>query len=175
MRASGFNDGAAYAEVQLGRVLVERGAAAAADELLGRAGAELLGCGRKSGALEAALVQALARVRLGQPGSALELIDRTAATPGVQSGLLAPQVAESRAAALAALGRPDEAEAELASGLETARERGLSYEEGRLLRARNAMRRAAGREPDPTDVRASSEILGALGVRPAPDAPQDQS
>ena len=174
MRASGFQDGAAYAEVQLGRVLIERGAADQADELLERAGAELARCGRKSSALESALVQALARTRLGRPGEALDLIDRAVAAGG-SNGMLEPQIAQSRALALAALGRLEEAEEQLIEGLAKAREQGLAYEEGTLLRTRAALQSAAGQDPDPEELKRSAEILGALGVRPTPSAPIDLS
>jgi tetratricopeptide (TPR) repeat protein len=171
MRASGFHDGAAYSEVQLGRVLVDRGEAGQADELLERVGAELARFGRKSSVLEAALVQSLAKTRLGRANEALELIDRAAAAAGGASGLLEPQAAEARALALAALGRYDEAEAQLTGGLAAARKLGLRYEEGTLLRQRIAVLRAAGREPDQSEVVKSAEILGALGVRTTPSAP----
>jgi class 3 adenylate cyclase/tetratricopeptide (TPR) repeat protein len=170
MRASGFHDGAAYAEVQLGRVLVERGAAGQADELLERVGAELVQFGRKSSALEAALVQALAKVQLNQAPAALALIEQAAASAGGANGLLAPQAAESRAVALAALAEFDAAESQLADGLAAARELGLNYEEGMLLRRRTELRRVTGRQPDSSDVKRSVEILGALGVRPTSSA-----
>jgi class 3 adenylate cyclase/tetratricopeptide (TPR) repeat protein len=168
MRASGFNDGAAYVEIQLGRVFVERGAAHEADDLLERAGAELIRFGRKSSALEAALVRSLAKVHLGQPAGALELIDRVAASAGGASAVLVPPAAESRALALAALGRYDEADEKISDGLAVARKLGLKYEEGTLLRTRAALRLAAGREPDEADVTTSREILEGLGVRPTP-------
>jgi class 3 adenylate cyclase/tetratricopeptide (TPR) repeat protein len=171
MRASGFHDGAAYAEIQLGRVLVERGAAQQADELLARVRAELMEFGRKTSAFEAATVQALARVRLGQAQAALELIEQAAEGAGGATGLLAPQAAESRATALAALGRPAEAQEALAAGLDATIEMGLRYEEGRLRQLRSTVRRGAGLDADPVDLQVATEILGALGVRSTPSAP----
>jgi tetratricopeptide (TPR) repeat protein len=171
MRASGFHDGAAYAEIQLGRVLIGRGELHRADELLGRAGAELTHFGRKSSALEAALVQSLAQLQLGRAEEALALINNAEMAAGGASGYLVPQAAESRALALTALGRYDEAEARVADGLNDARKQGLKYEEGMLLQARVALQRAAGREPDPSEVEKSAGILKALGVRSTPSAP----
>jgi len=157
MRASGFHEGAAYAEIQLGRVLIERGTVDQAEALLERAGGELARLGRKSSELEAALVLSLAKVRLGRPREALELIERTAADAGDASGWLLPQAAESRALALAALGETDAASTEINAGLAIARKLGLLYEEGRLMRARAEIRRAAGLEPDLSSATGSTE------------------
>ena len=63
------------------------------------------------------------------------------------------------------------AESQLAAGLASARELGLKYEEGILLRRRVELRSVTGLEPDPSDIEKSAEILGALGVRPTPSAP----
>jgi len=171
MRASGFHDEAAYAEIQLGRVLLGRGNAAAADELLSRIVEEFDALGQKSSVLEAIAVQALAKVRLGAPAAALKLIDESIAAAGTVPELIRPQIAESRALVLAALGRRDAAEQEVASALDVARSLKLSYEEGTLLQARIAIRREAGLAPDPSDIDLSERILGALGVRPTPSTP----
>jgi len=171
MRASAFDEGAAYAEIQLGRVLLGRGALQEADELLERVVAELAGLGKKISALEAATVQALARVGLDQASGALEVVELAAAAAGDAAAPLMPQVAESRAAALGRLGRHVEADGQLQEGLAAARRLGLKYEEALLLRRRVALRTAVGREPDPEDVASSVEILGALGVRLAPSVP----
>jgi class 3 adenylate cyclase/tetratricopeptide (TPR) repeat protein len=171
MRASGFHDGAAYAEIQFGRVLVARGRAQEGEELLERVGAELTGFGRKSSALEAALVQSLALLQLDRAADALDLVERAAAAAGGATGYLAPQAEESRALALTALGRYEEAEASIAQGLALAREQGLRHEEGMLLNARTALRMAQGHEPDPSDVREAAQIMKVLGVRPTPSTP----
>jgi tetratricopeptide (TPR) repeat protein len=170
MRASRFHEGAAYAEIQLGRLLIARGDARGADELLTRVGEEFMRYGRKSSALEASLVRALAKVRLGEASEAMELIDRAVADEDGASGWLVPQAAESRARALAALGLIEEAEEHLAAGLAAAREQGLRYEEGALLRARVELLAAAGRTPEESDVGRSTEILAALGVQSTPGA-----
>ena len=146
------------------------GAARAADELLARVAEEFMRYGRKSSALEAALVRALAKIRLGEASEAVELIDHAVAEEEGASGWLVPQAAESRARALAALGLIEEAEEHLTAGLAAAREQGLRYEEGALLRARVELRAAAGRTAEESDVRRSAEILAALGVRTAPGA-----
>jgi len=170
MRASGFHDGAAYAEIQLGRVLVERNAASEADALLERAGAELGQFGKKSSALEAALVRSLAKVRLGEAAMALQLIDQTAAVAGSANDLLAPQAAEYRAQALAALGHVDEALATIDTGLGAARALSLRYEEGTLLRRRAVILADAGRGVDAAELERADSILHALGVRTTPSA-----
>jgi len=169
MRASGFHDGAAYAEIQLCRVLVQRDAASEADAVLERVGSEFTRLGRKSSALEAALVRSLAKVRLGDPTTALELIDQAAAA-GDANDLLAPQAAEYRAQALAALGRIDEALATIEAGLGAARALSLRYEEGTLLRRRAAILADAGRAVDAAELERADSLLHALGVRTTPSA-----
>jgi class 3 adenylate cyclase/tetratricopeptide (TPR) repeat protein len=171
MRASGFHDGAAYTEIQLGRALLGLGATREADELLERVGAELARYGRKSSVLEAAIVRSIARLRLGDPAGALDLVDQATATATDPIDLLEPQLADARALALAALGRDAEAQEQLTRGLAVARKHGLSYEEGMLLRRRASLYAAAGRTPDGEDVKRASEILGTLGVRKRPSAP----
>jgi class 3 adenylate cyclase/tetratricopeptide (TPR) repeat protein len=168
MRASGFHEGAAYAEIQLGRVLVGRGAAKQADELLERVGAELTALGQKSSALEAALVQSRAKIQLGEAAAALRLIERVAGAAEGASEVLAPQAAECRAAALASIGRYEEAIDEVSRGLGIARRLGLRFEEGTLLRTRANLCKATGRPCDESDVAEADQMLAGLGVVATP-------
>jgi tetratricopeptide (TPR) repeat protein len=175
MRASGFNDGATSAEVQLGRLLVARGQYQQAEDLLARVGAEFLQLGKAASALEAATVQAQARVGLGRADEALGLLDGAVAKAGLNARMFAAQVAEARALALASLGRPDEARQEVATGIAAARSFGLAYEEGMLLRTRAELDRSAGREPDAADVESAARILSGLGVPVTPRPQQSIS
>jgi class 3 adenylate cyclase/tetratricopeptide (TPR) repeat protein len=165
MRATEFIEGASYAELQLARLHVERGALEEADRLLDRVAEAFASLGQAVSSLECALVQAESRLQAGRPTAALEGLDRAAAAAGEDAVLFAPQVALARARALAALGREGEAEKEVETGLASAREQGLPYEEGRLLLARAEITRLQGNRPDPSDLEAAGRILGGLGVR----------
>jgi tetratricopeptide (TPR) repeat protein len=164
MRASGYNDGAAYTELQLARALVKRGAVAEAIALLDRIGAEFAALGQSASVLEAALVGALARTIQGNPGAALDLLDRAVAGAGGGPAMLAPQVAEARGRALAALGDAAAAARELESGIAAARRLGMPYEEAMLLEARSDLARARGLQPAAGDLERSLQLLEGLGA-----------
>ncbi len=164
MRATEFAEGAAMAQIQLARILIERGAADEADAMLDRVGAELTRIGKAPTAVEAAVVRASGRVRRGDAAAALELLDRATAAAGNDAILLRPAVAWARSTALAALGRFDEAEQEVRAGLAAAREQRLPYEEALLLIAKAKISAQRGREPDPADAEAAHRILRDLGV-----------
>ena len=112
------------------------------------------------------MVRALTDVQLGRPTAAIDILDSASSVGSLP--LLAPQVAEARALALATLDRIHEAEQQIESGLGTARAHGLRYEEGMLLRARQAIRQRAGRRCDPAEVDQGFRILGGLGVKMMP-------
>lgn len=164
MRASEFNDGADYAEIQLARILIERGEAEKAERMMDRVVAEFTKIGQALSALEAVLVQSLAKTYAGEPAAALVLLDSAAGAVGDDARLFEPQIAEARSRALAALGRIGEAEQTIESGIDAARYYGLPYEEGMLLLSRIDVARAAGRVPDSEDVEAAEKILGGLGI-----------
>jgi len=107
-------------------------------------------------------VQVAAKVQLGEPVAALELLERAADAAGEDAQLFVPQVAEARALALAELDRIDEAKVEIEAGLAAARDFALPYEEAMLLLARA---RAAGEgDAAEADQKASREILEGLGI-----------
>ena len=164
MRASEFNDGADYAEIQLARILIERGDIEEAEGMMERVAEEFTKIGQASSALEAVLVRSLAKVCVGDAATALELLDSAAGAVGEDARLFEPQIAEAQARALAALGRKGEAERTIASGIKTARYYGLPYEEGLLLLTRIEIARNANLEPDLRDIESSQKILGGLGI-----------
>jgi class 3 adenylate cyclase/tetratricopeptide (TPR) repeat protein len=164
LRASGFSDGAALSELQLARALVRRGAFAEANAVIERIRVEFVALGQQANALEAAVVGAMARVRQGKAGEALELLDQAAAAAGNSGALVAPQAAEVRARAFAAVGDSASAAREIEHGLAAARRVGLRYEEAMLLVARIDMARDDGVEADPADLAESARILDGLGV-----------
>jgi hypothetical protein len=124
--------------------------------------------GQPANALEATLVNALAQIRQGQASTALEMLNRAAADAGDSGTLLVPQVAETRARALAALGRSATIATEIENGLAAARQLGLRYEEAMLLLARIELARDRGAPVDPADVAESARILEGLGVLGTP-------
>jgi predicted ATPase/class 3 adenylate cyclase len=172
MRASGFTDGAAYAEIQFARILIQRNDIHTAITLLERVRRDFDQLGQAASSLEAALVQALAMLRAGRAGQALDVLSASAAAAGVDAQLFEPQVAEVRARALVAIGRIQEAENVIEKGLTAAREFGLPYEEAMLLLARTEIARSADAETGRSDFEASKRILGDLGVYPTPRSPE---
>jgi class 3 adenylate cyclase/tetratricopeptide (TPR) repeat protein len=170
LRASGFVDGAAYAEVQLARALVGLGRPLEALSILERTGAEFAQLGQSTSALEVAIVT-VAACTAADPATlpaALAQLDRAVAAAAEGAEVLAPQVAEARARALQAMGRDAESAAIVADGLARARQLGARYEEAMLLRARSLLT-GADREQAAADGAESRAILAGLGAL-APEA-----
>ena len=168
LRASGFHEGAAYAEIQLGRLYVTQRDFVRADELTERVARELTDLGQAVSALEAVCVRAHALVGLGRPDDAMSFLDAAANAAGRSARGFAPQIAEARAAALVALGRAPEAREVIAGGLEAARKHSLPYEEALLLRARVELDRRSGRPANVADVESAARIMKGLGVQETP-------
>jgi tetratricopeptide (TPR) repeat protein len=162
MRASHFHDGAAYAEIQLARILLKQGAVAEADEILSRVSQEFYDLGQAASVLEAVLVQVVVKVQMGEPTAALELLERAANAAGEDAQLFVPQVAEARACALAALDRLDEANKAVETGLVAARYFALPFEEATLLLMRAEI--SAEEKAAVADRTAARKILGGLGI-----------
>ncbi len=168
LRASEFAEGVSCAELQLARLLVERGELEKADRLLERVAEVFASLGQTSRSLECALLQAESALRAGEPSAALEGVERAVAAAREDAALLAPQIAHTRARALAALGRHAEAQREVETGLASAQEQDLAYETGMLLLARTEITRLQGGEPDRGDLEEVTAILGGLGVPRGP-------
>ncbi|MBT8442661.1 MAG: hypothetical protein KJO76_09775, partial [Gammaproteobacteria bacterium] len=168
MRASNFNDGAAYVEIQLARILVDRGESDEAIAMMERVAAEFTKLGQLLSALEAVMVQSLALTKAGDPTEALALLDKSAKAAGDDARLFEPQIAEARARALAALERLDDAHRVASNGLTSARNFGLPYEETMLLQARIDISTLAGQQPEPQDLLSLRKLLDDLGVESTP-------
>jgi tetratricopeptide (TPR) repeat protein len=104
---------ATFAELQLGRVLIERGELASAESLLRRVQDEVIALESVTGAFEAALYLADCAIRKGEPEAALALLDKASEQAGD--------------------GRHDEALGFVDEGLVFARGRDLEYEVALLL------------------------------------------
>jgi class 3 adenylate cyclase/tetratricopeptide (TPR) repeat protein len=194
MRASAFVDGAAFAELQIGRLLVARGDPADAVEVLGRVHDELAALGQPASALEAALHLADAMIELadqarssdGPPRDghgvavtverALALLDEAEERAGGDAGWLAPASALVRSRALVAQGDLPAAADLVATGLERARAEELPYELVLLLRASAELATARGLQVDLGEVAEARRVGGSLGLldagswRPDPTA-----
>jgi predicted negative regulator of RcsB-dependent stress response len=124
---------ATFAELQLGRVLTERGDLEGAEILLRRVEDEVNTLDFVTSAFEAALYLADCAIRKGEPDAALALLDSGSREAGDEASIYAATEARLRAAALAAADREDEAVAHLEEGLNVARGRSLDYEVALLL------------------------------------------
>lgn len=164
LRTANALDDLLFAEIQIGRLLVERGDAAAAIERLVPLRTEALGVGQTGYAFEAAIHLASALVSCGRAGDALTLLDRAAAEVGEVDGGLLPSVARVRARAEAQRGQRPHSEALIDEGLAVARQHGLPYEEALLLVTRVDLDRRAGRAPDADDLRSARAFFELYGV-----------
>ncbi|MEP6661154.1 MAG: adenylate/guanylate cyclase domain-containing protein [Acidimicrobiales bacterium] len=136
-RATGYPDGKALAETYLGRLLLARGDMEAAVHCLDDARQAFESIGIPGGALEATIPLAECHVRFGDPATALRLIDEALRRAGGEAGVLAPNIARVRAAAMVQAGELTQAHEQIAAGLDSARRQQLRYEEGLLLDLRD--------------------------------------
>ena len=164
LRAAHAFDGVNRGEIQLARILIERGAFAEADAMLLRVEREFREAGQHLAALEAAAMRALGALRSGDPRTALDQLDQARQATGPDADLLLHVVACERAPILAALGDYDAAWDEVLRGLEAALAQGLPYEEAVLLQIKAEVGTASGRSLDPKEAEAAQRILSGLGV-----------
>lgn len=128
-------DDVVFAEIQLGRLMVERGDAALALDYLVPIRAEATAVGQVGYAFEAAMLIASALVELNRFDEAIQTIEDASRDIGSVDLLYQPTLARVRSLALAGRGQLGEGRAMLESGLASAREQGLLYEEALLLLA----------------------------------------
>ncbi len=147
LRSSRALDDVLFAEIQLGRLLVERGDNAAAVEHLTAVRGEAAAIGQVGYAFEAAMHLAAAFAAQHLFDVAARTLDDAVASIGFVDPLYQPTLARVRAMALTGKGQLADSRQVLEHGLVTAREQGLRYEEGLLLLASLQVDRAAGTEP----------------------------
>jgi tetratricopeptide (TPR) repeat protein len=172
MQAAEFDEGVAVIDIQLARILIERGQFGEAEAAMARTAAEFTRLQKHAFALEASVVLAEAGVHLSNAAAALDLIDRAAHAAGSDANLIRPRTARIRARALAALGRHADAENELDNGIIAAREHALRYDEA-LLFATRAEIATDGRTQQ--DAALAEQILDSLGVQRTPRLRVDPS
>ena len=164
LRAAHFSDAAIFTDIQIGRLAVERGRLADAVDVLERAVGEAASLHQPRLVLDASIQLGAALVRGDDPRGALAVLDDAERRAGDESAALRAPLARVRASALMALGRLDEADAELATALPLARRQKLQYEELRLLEARVDLAGHLGRDPDGEEMLEARRLERLLSV-----------
>jgi tetratricopeptide (TPR) repeat protein len=131
LRAHGLVDAAIFAEIQLARLQLLRGDEGAMDHL-STLRAEAVRTGQVQSAIEAAILVAHGLVSAAMPEAALDALAEAERASSGDAELYASTIARTRAQALAALGRREEARETVAAGLAQAREQGLVFEVAQL-------------------------------------------
>ena len=170
MQAAEFDEGVAVIDIQLARIMIERGQFAQAEASMTHTVAEFTRLQKPVFALEACVVLAEVHLRQTQPATALDLIDRAAHAAGQDANLIRPRTARIRARALAEIGRIADAEYEVDNGIYAAREHALRYDEALLLAVRSEIA-ADGRAAE--DAALAVQMLDSLGVRRTPGLEED--
>jgi class 3 adenylate cyclase/tetratricopeptide (TPR) repeat protein len=134
-RAIGLNDARYFTEVLHARSLLARGDAVAARDLAREASEQLWQLGAQGDALLADLVWAEAEMAAGDAPLALSILDDSAQRYRGDWDLVQATACLARGKVLTALGRYDDAVAELRKGLVSAQGMGLNYEAAQLTMA----------------------------------------
>ncbi len=165
LRASGAVTFLAIGEMQQARLYLSRGDVAAAEDLATRTHEGVRALGQMTSAMEAALVRADAMTRDGRAEEALEIITAAEREARSDAAYSLPRTCIQRGRALLALGRFDEADEMVLTGLEASREQGLPYEEALLFRLRSRIDRHRGRPRRAEKALArAEEAMSRLGV-----------
>jgi len=152
-----------FADMQLARLEAARGNFDSAIRAFRDIRLEAKRLGEKHSQLEAAVHLSELGTRLGDAIGALELLAGAEAEAGDDSELYACALSRVRAAALASLGRSNEACAEIEAGLTIARAEGLQYEEALLLVTRSRLGEACGGGSEDS-LREAESLFRKLGV-----------
>jgi tetratricopeptide (TPR) repeat protein len=153
-----------FADMQLARLEAARGNFDSAIRAFRDIRLEAKRLGEKHSQLEAAVHLSELGTRLGDAIGALELLAGAEAEAGDDSELYSCALSRVRAAALASLGRSNEACAEIEGGLKIARAEGLQYEEALLLVTRSQLGEACGGDSEDS-LREAESLFRKLGVR----------
>ena len=162
-RAHGMAYAAVFAELQLGRLLLEGGDLAAAAVALSGVRSEAHEIGSRAIAIEAAIHLASTHARSGEPGAGLALLQDLDATAGDLTAMFAASLARARAEAQLRFERLDEARVAIEEGLAAARANQLPYEEALLLGLLADVERAVGVD-DADASQEAADLLRRLGV-----------
>jgi len=154
-----------FAEIQLGRILTERGDLDGAQVLLNRIGEEAIEHGFVENAFEVALSLADCSIRRGQPETAIVILDQAARSAGDEASIYAPTDARLRAVANEAEGRRSKALRYVNEGLGIARDSNSEYEVALLLAVRGRLSKPDEPSLSAQDEAEAAEIFERLDVR----------
>jgi class 3 adenylate cyclase/tetratricopeptide (TPR) repeat protein len=156
LRAVAFVDGALFAEIVLGRVLLGEGDLDGAAGVLGAVVEEANALALHPTALEASVYLAACFLEGGRAREALATLTQAELLAGTEAQLLAASAEYVRARALFQCGDADEARRRRLIGIEAARRMELRYELGLLLVLAD----------DGPDAEEGRSLLASLGVSP---------
>jgi tetratricopeptide (TPR) repeat protein len=160
LRASGFVDGATYAEINLARARLALGDTAAAIALLDQVLVDVGQMGLDSSMLEAAIYRAECDLAIGEPASATARLTRAKRAARDEAEFFETVLARVEGMALAAEGSVERGLERIDEGIVEARRQELVYELAMLLSARAAIDR------DDRDARdEAGELLTRLRAR----------
>ncbi len=161
LRASGFVDGATYAEINLARARLALGDIGGAIGLLDQVLVDVADMGLESSTLEAAIYRAECDIVAGDPAAALARLQEAQLAAGEETVMFEATLARVDGLALAAAGFVELGIERIDEGIATARRQELVYDLAMLLSARAAV---AG--DDPEAEQEAGELLSRLGARP---------
>ena len=111
-------------------------------------------------------MQAEAVTRAGRPAEALAIIDVAERAACAEAAFSLPRTCLQRGRALLALGRVEEADEMITSGLLAAGAQSLPYEEALLLRVASSIARHRGQHAESdAAMKEAEELLAGLGAR----------
>ncbi len=163
-RAHGLVGPALFAEIQFGRLSLERGEIDDAVLALAQTHQEAVTTGSRFLALETTVHLAVAYTRRGEAERALALLGDAEELAGELTVSFAASLARARAEALLALSRWDEAASVIAAGLTAARERDGLYDEAQLLLLSATLARQHGGGDGAEALQQAERLLQRLGV-----------
>ena len=162
LQASG-SDAAHFAEMQFGRVALERGDLRLAERLMTHAQQDAAAIGQWESAREAAIHLARCHLQRGDPAQALETLRAAQRTARGEAALYDVLAAEVETMILIELDLLEEARGVYEAAVADARRQGLVFELALLLLAGAAIDARAGTDPDPLAVDEAVTILTELG------------
>ncbi|HEX2153262.1 MAG TPA: adenylate/guanylate cyclase domain-containing protein [Acidimicrobiia bacterium] len=170
LRAANARNDVVFAQLQLARLVAERGDMNRACAMFTRVRDEAEALGQVQFAFEASLYRASCRISGGETTSALDEIRLSAEKAGEEADVLAAKQAQVMSAAYLALGQTESAYAAIEAGIESAQEFGLIYEEALLRMERLRLDENLGRAPDEDEAEVISRLLSQLGLEQAAEA-----
>ena len=161
LRASGFVDGATYAEINLARARLALSDIGGAIGLLDQVLLDVADMGLDASALEAAIYRAECDLVAGDPAAALARLTEAKQAAGEETAMFEVTLARLEGLALAAAGSAELGLERIDEGIATARRQELVYELAMLLSARTAVG-----VDDPGAQQEAGGLLSRLGARP---------